>query len=173
MIPFKFYFFCFTTVPSYAWNLYLNALDVLLKGVLAGPNLYVGGGVDSSGQTVPATLESGKCYSFLGLILNNCVYLANQPNNFEWLASKNGDLEAGQVVYGGIPMGRVLYNGIWRMGRISNSLKALVYAFGGKELTANKYEALIFKPLSVVLQTTTTKAPTSKLRPKSSQVLDK
>jgi hypothetical protein len=136
------------TAPTYAWNFYLNAYEAVLKGVLAGSNIYVGGGVDGTGQSVPALLDGGKCYSFLGPLLNNCVYLANQPGNFEWIKSDKGDSETGQVVYGGIPVGRVLDNGVWRIGKISNNLKSLLYAIGGKERTAKSFEALVFKPYS-------------------------
>lgn len=138
--------FTFVTVSIPEWRTYQNQNDGLSCG---SPGVFVGGG-SSLLQKVPATLEKGKCVaSFLGLSYNlyNCEYLVDQPGNYEWISSGNGDTEKGAVLYGGVPIGRVLIsNGQYRVGRISKATKNLLYSYDILEFSAKKYDALVYKP---------------------------
>jgi hypothetical protein len=111
----------------------------------------VGAGTDSSvWSSTPTMLEKGLCYHFIGEItrtLNDCLYLVNQPGNFEWIPSSNGVHELGAVKYSGSPVGRVKHtNGLMRIGWISSHHQYICYAYGDTVFYSKEYDALVFKP---------------------------
>lgn len=122
--------------------------------------MYVGGGTHESGESGPTMLEydsKGSIYEAcyfprkgIEFILTECVYLVNQPGNFEWIPSKNGEIVKGAVEYMGVPVGRVYHKTVvMRIGKIISAVgqKCIYYPYGGFEFKAYIYEALIFKPL--------------------------
>jgi Protein of unknown function (DUF3421) len=156
-IRFNFYvIFNFDSASCYQWKPYLNANDAMINGVTIGNDLYVGNGVHSSGQAGAASLQNGVCiypYSGLAYNLTNCVYLVDEPNQFEWIPSKNGVYELGAVRFSdnSYPVGRVKHtNGELRIGKIAGpGYNKLYYSYGNLEYSASTYEALVYKPLRI------------------------
>jgi Protein of unknown function (DUF3421) len=128
----------------------VDANEAVTKGVYAGDQIYVGGGFHpSSGSSAPTMLYNGLCYYAWGSnehVLNNCMYLVNQPGNFEWIPSSNGVHELGAVTYSGVPVGRVKHAGTMRVGKISTGGGRIYYTYAGKEYDVTSYEALVYKP---------------------------
>lgn len=135
----------------YQWKRYSNRNEVETYGVPSGGNLYVGGGTHPSGEsgiTMLAFDYQGCYFPWAGksTVLSNCVYLVNEPGNFEWVHSSNGEHVEGAVKYQGVPAGRVLHNGVMRIGKISVYDRCIYYAYAASEFKALDYEALVYKP---------------------------
>lgn len=139
---------------TFEWKNYSDRFEVEENGITAGEGLYVGGGTHSSGESGPTMLafDYGGCFfSFAGksVVLSGCVYLVNQPGNFAWIKSKNGEFVKGAVEYRGVPVGRVRHRGkVMRIGKISRDEghKCIYYAYADEEYKAKSYEVLVFKP---------------------------
>jgi Protein of unknown function (DUF3421) len=144
----------------------MNADEITTKGVPSGhgSSLFIGGTTYMK-KTGPATLEGGNCtFAYFGAAVpvKKCEYLVDQPGKFGWIPSSKGVQEIGSVKYNGIQVGRVFVNGDWRIGKILDVPHSRIYyTNAGKEITATKYEALIYLPDRLV---TTTKAPTRTTR---------
>lgn len=76
----------------------------------------------------------------------SCVYLVNEPGNFEWTPSGNGKVEIGAVTYNGVPAGRVYHNGVVRIGKVSIPEQRIFYSQGTREYSNPTYDVLVYKP---------------------------